>query len=341
MNSPKTSKYFSPINILYFIAGIFLLGLLLLQVDFKNLVSLILNIPPGLLILGLLIYLCKALVRGFRFWRINAPSRPGYLKMLRLSLASSLASQLLPLKMGELTYVYAVKKDFQTSISQGLSSLIIVRIFDLLAISLLFVLAALLNVLPGSLSIYFNYVVAFIGFLLLCLLALVFAGRFFTAISGRLLAHRWLKKYALLHKLQKAGEDLLVDLGKYRGKQYLELIGYPLLEWGINFAMYFVLLRGIGLSPHLLDPVVAVTFAALASLLPISSFGSFGTQEAGWATGLILLGYSQDSALTSAFATHLLALGYMLILGGAAWLSYFAGAGATAQAEQPPADLKG
>ena len=64
---------------------------------------------------------------------------------------------------------------------------------------------------------------------------------------------------------------------------------------------------------------------ALASVLPVNSFGNFGTQEAGWASGMVLLGYSQQTALTSGFATHLLSLAYMLVLGGAAWISYLAG----------------
>lgn len=338
MKPPSVSKHLTPLNTLYFLLGTALLIVLLIQVDFQRLVRQVLDIPPGLLLLGGVLYLCKGAVRGIRFWRINAAARPGYWKMLRLTFATSLASQLLPFKLGELTYVYGIRRELRTPLSEGLSALIIIRIFDLLAISLLFVIAAVALSLPGGFSIYFYYILALIGVLLALLVGFIFAGRYFTTISARLLALLRLKDNHLLHKLQKSLANLLTELGKYRGGQYIELIGYPFVEWGINFVMYGVLLRGIGLSPRALDPVVAVTFAALANLLPLNSVGNFGVQDAGWTTGMLLLGYPQADALASALATHLLTLGYMLILGGIAWFSYLISAGDRGEAAVSPTD---
>ncbi len=340
MNTAKNTKYFNPLNILYFVLGTLLVVFLLFQIDFQDMLSVILNVSPGMLVLGGLLYLCKGLVRGFRFWRINANLRPGFFRMLRLTLGTSLASQLLPLKLGELTYIYAARKDFRTTLSQSLSVLIVVRIFDMLAISLLFVLAALLLAVPGYLTIYFRYIVAFIALLLLVLVIFLVAGRHVSAVGGWLMRVRWFNRSRWLRKIEQTVEALLEELSRFRGSQYLELAGYSLLEWGVNFGMYAALLYGIGLTPSLFDPVVAVTFAALASLLPINSFGNFGMQEAGWMTGMMLLGYSRETALTSAFATHLLSLGYMLILGGAAWLSYLVNGRFSSLAAAPPVDKR-
>lgn len=335
MKSTAVTKHLTPLNLLYFVLGTLLLVILLLQVDFQGLTQQVLNIPPGLLLLGGVLYLCKGAARGVRFWRMNAAARPGYWKMLRLTFATSLASQLLPFKLGELTYVYVVKRELRTPISQGLSALIIIRIFDLLAIALLFVLAAAVLSLPGDFSIYFNYILALIGGLLALLAGFIFAGKYFAILSARLLALTWLRRVRLAQKMQQSMAELLAELGKFRGRQYVELIAYPLIEWGINFVMYGVLLRGIGLSPRALDPVVAVTFAALANLLPLNSVGNFGVQDAGWTSGMLLLGYPQDIALTSALSTHLLALGYMLVLGGIAWLSYLVRPGAAQETAAP------
>lgn len=334
MKSTSLSRHLTPLNILYFLLGTALLVVLLLQVDFQGLLRQIVNIPVRLLLLGGVLYLCKGAVRAVRFWRINAAARPGYWKMLRLTFATSLASQLLPFKLGELTYVYGIKRELQTPVSQGLSALIIIRIFDLLAISLLFVIASAALSLPGSFSVYFKSILGLIAILVALLAGFIFAGRYFAALSARLMALPRLKEIRLLQKVQKSMADLLAELGKYRGRQYVELIAYPLVEWSINFVMYWVLLRGIGLTPRALDPVVAVTFAALANLLPLNSVGNFGVQDAGWTSGMLLLGYGQDAALTSALSTHLLTLGYMLVLGGAAWLSYLIGASARTAAKR-------
>jgi glycosyltransferase 2 family protein len=322
MQKQGARKYISPLNILFFGLGLLLLAFLLSQVDFQNLARLIAHIPPIYLVLGGIIYLLKSTIRSFRFWRINAEAHPSFLKMLRLTLASSLASQLLPLKLGELTYIYLVKKEIDSPITQGISSLIIIRIFDLLAISILFILAALGFGISNGLSVYFSYVLGFIAFLVILLIALVSAGKYFSPIANRLVQNTFLGKIPLIGKAQNGLERILAGLGKFKGKEMIELVSYPLLEWLVNFAMYHVLLQGMGLSPRPLDTVIGVSFAALASVLPVNSFGNFGTQEAGWATGLLLSGFSQQTALASGFATHLLALGFMLGMGGVAWISY-------------------
>ncbi|MBE0699246.1 MAG: flippase-like domain-containing protein [Anaerolineaceae bacterium] len=318
MQKQAARKYISPLNILFFGIGLLLLIFLLSQVDFQNLARFIANIQPIYLLLGGLIYLIKSAIRALRFWRINAEAHPSFLKMLRLTLASSLASQLMPLKLGELTYIYLVKKDIGSPISQGISSLIIIRIFDLLAISILFILAALGFGMPTGLSVYFSYVLGFITFLVIILASLVGAGKFFSPIVNTLVQKTFLGKIPLIGKAQDGLERILAGLGKFNRKETVELVIYPLLEWSVNFAMYHVLLEGMGLSPRPLDTIIGVTFAALASVLPVNSFGNFGTQEAGWATGLILSGFTQQTALASGFATHLLSLGYMLVMGGAA-----------------------
>jgi hypothetical protein len=244
------------------------------------------------------------------------------MRMLRLTLASSLASQLMPLKLGELAYVYLVKKDFQSTLTQGISSLVVIRIFDLLAISILFILALLGFGLPAGMSIYLYYVLAFIAALVFGLFALVSGRKFLPAFTSHLVQTTFLRKIPAAVKLQTSIENILHDLGQYKGKEYGELMVYPLLEWSTNFAMYHILLLGMGFSPRLLHTVTGVSFAALASVLPINSFGNFGTQEAGWATGLMLSGFSQQAAITSGFATHLLSLAFMLVMGGIAWVAY-------------------
>ena len=322
MQKPIARKHLSPLNIFYFCLGLGLLYWLLKDTDLAQLFQLIANIKKEYLILGGVIYFLKGLMRSVRLARSNKNAKPGILSMLRLTLASSLASQLLPFKLGELSYVYLVKKEFKRSVSQGLSSLMIVRIFDLLAISLLFVLTSLVLGIPTDLSIYFFYILGFICLLLLLLFVLLLTARNHEVVLNLLDRLTGIIKLPLVARIQHALKELFVELAAYSMKDYGEFIIYALIEWSINYAMYHLILIGMNLSPQFFDTVVGVTFAALASVLPVNSFGNFGTQEAGWATGLLFLGYSQQTAIASGFATHLLSLAYMLVLGGAAWISY-------------------
>ena len=161
-------------NILFFLFGLAVLFFLLKQIDFRNLVDLIFKIKPEYLLLGGILYLCKGLLRAFRFKRANQDYPLPFLKMLRLTFASSLASQVLPLKLGELTYVYLLKRDNRASISHGLSSLMIMRLIDLLAVSLLFIIFTITVQVPAGLTVYFNSILGFMALLLLIILFVIF-----------------------------------------------------------------------------------------------------------------------------------------------------------------------
>ena len=318
-----SKKTLSPWNILYFVIGLFVLYFLLKQINFHDLIQLIFQVKIEYFLLGGLLYLCKSLMRALRFKRINQRFSPRFLEMLRLTLATSLASQIMPMKLGELSYVYLIKKEEKSSISYGLSSLIVIRLIDLLAISLLFIVITLITHPSAKLSIYFQSILWFIAFLLAIIFGLLILSAFDRANLQFLLRFRLVERLPLLKKLALGLDNFLTNLKQYTILEYLEWTGLASIEWLINYFIFYVLMVGLGLTPTFFDTVVSVTFASLASVLPINSIGNFGTQEAGWATGMVLLGYSKEIAIASGFATHLLTMAYMLLFGGIAWISYF------------------
>jgi glycosyltransferase 2 family protein len=322
MSLPAKKHPITPLRMVYFVLGLAVLFFLLRYINFGELVHVLFSIRPEYLLLAGTGYLFKAIIRGWRFQQMQAGSKQPFWRFLRLTMATSLASQVMPLKLGEFSYVYLVKKEFNAPVAQGLSSLMIIRMCDLLAISLWFILAAFFLHLPGGFSTYLYSIAAFIGVLLAGLIGVIAAIRYFPSRANRLLHAAVFQRTPLLARLQAALVKIMADLGEYPQPRYLRWLFGALAEWLVNFGVYHTLLVGIGLAPHLIDSVVGVTFAALASTLPINSFGNFGTQEGGWMTGLVLMGYTQQAAILSGFATHLLSLAFMLIFGGSAWLTY-------------------
>ena len=173
MTFSSIKKRLSIWNILFFAFGLLVLFFLLKQINFQDLVNLLIKVKMEYLLMGGVLYLCKGLLRALRFKRANQRYPISFLKMLRLTYASSLASQVLPLKLGELTYVYLLKRDNRASISHGLSSLMVIRLIDLLAVSLLFIIVTLVAPVPAGLGIYFNAILAFMAFLLAAILGVV------------------------------------------------------------------------------------------------------------------------------------------------------------------------
>jgi len=303
----------------YFLVGLALLIFLLRQMDLIELWHWMGRMSAAAWALAALAYLAKAAARTTRVLRIHHQPFSAWGRMMRLMLASSLAGQVLPFKLGELSYIYLLKKDQRLSVVDGVSSLLLLRIWDMLAISAWFVLAMWLAGALASLTVYFYAVLFFLaGLLLATTLLLVFSShsqRILQALEG------WLE-WPLWKKAWSALRAVLRTMSAVRRREFAEWSAWAALEWGINYLAYHILLLGIGLTPSLFETVTAVSFAALASILPINSFGNFGLQEAGWATGLISLGYEKSAALTSGFATHLLTLLLIAIFGGLAWLTY-------------------
>ena len=55
-----------------------------------------------------------------------------------------------------------------------------------------------------------------------------------------------------------------------------------------------------------LETLAGATGAVISNVLPINSFGSFGTLEAGWTGGFVLVGMSGQDAITTAFGSHII-----------------------------------
>lgn len=347
MREPGKQRIVTPLRVVSFLAGVVVLVLLLRQVDFGELGRLLFQARMEWVLLGGAAYLVKSSLRARRTASLLQGARPRFLPMLRLSLASSLAGQILPFKLGEIVYVYLLRREMKSPITEGVSSLMLIRIFDLLGIALLFIGAAVVFGLPPGFSNYLTYIIAFVALLLAFLAAAAAVLRalpFLTSRApelGRRLrwterrdrAAGWLERKSprarelagrMFTRMEGSARRLAGSLRAYRGRQIAGWFALALLEWLANLVVYHCLLHAIGLAPHPFDTAAAVTFAALASVLPVNSLGSFGTQEAGWTAGLMLLGYDASTAITSGFATHLLQLGYNLLLGGLAWISYMA-----------------
>ncbi len=306
----------------FFIIGFVLLYFLLQQIQLSELYHLILTVQPQYLLLGALVYLCKASIRAIRLLRINNLPNKDWIRAFRLTLATSLASQVFPFKLGEFTYIYLLKKDQRLSVTEGISSLLVTRIWDMMAISVLFVAFTIFIGFFPTMSVYFYAILIFLCALLFCTIALIALSHSATRFVhySELLKTRI--PIPIFIRILEGIRRVIHILGGYRLREYGEWIVWALLEWGINYIAYHILMLGIGLNPSFFATVTAVSFAALANVLPINSFGSFGIQEAGWATGLVALGYQQTVAITSGFATHLLTLMFIAISGVVAWFTY-------------------
>ena len=317
-------KPFSIANIIGFLLGLLLIYLLLLQIDVKANINLLWKIDLRYLLAGAVFYLLRYFVRTLRFRYINQGSHPiNFFKLLKVVFATSLASQTLPFRLGDLSYVYLTRRDNDLGVESGVLSILMIRIFDLFSTGIIFLggIFFLKNMDFSSLYKYIFIIAGFILMIVLMIAALLIWNHTLLELIRKIikiLLGKWEKIHnkvlRFINNLDSSFDDL------HHNFNFLHFSVISITEWLLNYFIFYLLLLGLSIDIQFPEALIAVTFAAFASILPINSFGNFGTQEAGWSIGLILLGFSKDVAVMTGFASHIYTLIYIVVFGGLSWL---------------------
>ncbi len=266
------------------------------------------------------LHLCIYALRAWRFaLLVPRAERPAFGPVMAVSAAHNLASYVLPAKTGEATLVVYLKAHCGVSGAAGLASLVVSRLFDL-AVLCAGVSAATLVLgwgSEGALGRLVPLALVLLG------LAAVLA---FLCLRPHLLSvgTGWALRRLRLGRLA-IGRAILARLGRVgaaleatgRGTTPAAVLAASVGIWLLVFAFYAVLARGVGLPEWVGYPeaVFGSSLAVLFNLRPVNGFAGFGTQEAGWKIGFVLLGVEGDLALATGLAVHLVQLANVVLLG--------------------------
>jgi len=237
----------------------------------------------------------------------------------------SMLNNVLPMRTGELSFPYLLH-ELGAEWSSGLAVLVIARLFDLLAVCLLFMVAAMgrLSALSGSVRIVFAAAAAISLGLGVVLAALPVLGqRILDFLSARLHTHTRLADIWRM-RVRPPAQKAIHALDTMRaGQVYWATLLYSVLIWLATYAWFTAFLSGIGAPAAFGDVALGASLAVIAKSLPFSAVGGFGAHEAGWALGFVLLGQPVEMAIVSGLAVNMLTLVASLLCGIASlgWLA--------------------
>lgn len=257
-----------------------------------------------------------------RAWRfrllVPPPARPAFGPTLAVSAAHNLASYVLPAKTGEATLVLYLKGYAGVPAAAGLASLVVSRLFDLAVLcaavaAALAVTAERVTALGEPLPL-----IAALAALAVALAAACLRPQALPSLTGWLLERLRLQRVAagraVLSRLERIGSALRATSG---ARTQLACLALTAGQWALVFAFYAVLARGTGLPSDIgyAEAMFGSSLAVLFNLLPVNGFAGFGTQEAGWKIGFVLLGVEPELALATGLAVHLVQLADVVLLG--------------------------
>ncbi len=303
-------------------AGIVLL--LLLQISLRDLYTLLRTIDPFWLAAGSFAYLLCNLFRAFRFrWLIHSKGVP-LSDLFKITSFYHLSLMVLPSKLGELSYPYLLNRISGRHVTEGLASLVVSRVYDFFII-----LLVLLCVSIGYQTLFkvnpFLLIPAVILLILLIVLVFFYMGRllkWLSKILARIFNRTRSKNSGSLPWFQKKIEEMAEDFDSIKArKTYLPVTLTSVASWAMIFFVFYAYMKGFGVEVSSTKLILGSTIAVIGNAIPISGIGNWGTLEAGWAAGFLMVGLSKEKAITTGFGVHILIFIVCAIMSFFCWVT--------------------
>ena len=277
------------------------------QIDSAELIDTARSMTPRYLGTFVALLLTGAVARAVRFWLLLDRTAP--LRLLTMIvMARNLFVDLIPARLGELSYVYLLTQRAGRPAEDGLASLFLAVLFDLVALAPLLLLAILIVGGEGTISVPVLTAAA-VTLGALAFAAMRVAAPVGTWIAGTIApngtAHWRVKAAGLIHRTVEALRD--VQGRRIFGRVLLVSMVVRLCKFGSYYFLVLAIMTPLGYSIGGLGffrVFLGVVTAELAAALPIHGIAGFGTFEAAWALSFSQLGFSTENAIMSGILTH-------------------------------------
>lgn len=269
-----------------------------------------------------LIRTCLQAVRYRLLLRPAAGEPPSFFHLLLVTLSRNMFVDMLPARLGELSYIAMLNRGYRVSGQACISSLVISFIFDLVALTCLIVVLVVMQVMGGLFQDWMFVVLVVLVVVIGLLLVLVFP--VLAAVNRWVRRIDWVNK-GLFSRLIIFSDKVQVALDDTRAAGIVMPV--LLLSLGIRVTKYlglYCLFIGVVVDafPEMTTGIVTVTAALISAeagaSLPIPAFMSFGTYEAAGMLALVVLGANSATSLVVMLAMHVISqvIDYLLGLAG-------------------------
>ncbi len=310
----RTARIVLP-TILVIIISIFLLK----EIDPKKIPETLSRVSFQAITIGFVCYCLLVFAKTLRFrtiLRLDSSVQQVY-PILALH---TFWGNLLPMRTGDISYVYLMQRRQNVEATQGIASLMVASLIDLVLLVGLMVVSVipLLDQLGSQFSwtiLFFTPLLIGIGLLSVMVFACIAPElcKSITAKCARPLL-RWEKRP--LTWIVNNIISIVNHLTVFRlNTHLLKVWAYSLLCLIIRFGFQCYLVSEMGVDIPLIEVLFALAFTNGFNLLPIQSVANFGTTEFPFAWLLNYFGTSLDTAIATGISLHLLILLYCLPLG--------------------------
>jgi len=304
-----------PLILLSLVLSVFLLYVLFTRVRPADFIDVLTSVYLPALLVYMTVNLAATFLRAWRYRVLLHPIPISWGDILIVTLVRNSFDDLLPARIGSLSYIYVLTERLEKPFEHAASSFVIAFVFDFLTLAPFLIAAVLIVALFAVLAWKIAEATSFFRRAATALIAKT-RWRGHPAVFRSF--EKWDRTVAILRQTRARGDyprvlaaSLFIRLGKY-----LSL-----------FALLYAVLRSRGVSFPELDfwkTVLGLTGAELTSALPLKGLAGFGTWESAWAAALQLMRFDPGLAILSGLGIHLITnlFEYGLGLAGLAVLAF-------------------
>lgn len=290
---------------------IILVLLLLTQVSLSDIISALASVNPLYLAASFILFILLYVTRALRFCvMLNVKDLAG---MFNIVCTHSMANNVVPFRAGELAFVYLAKMRMGISMGVGMAVIALSRLYDVLAICILFIASLLLAREGfGYFSGFVPFVAALALALALLIIAIVWLNKYFAAFTRRVFS---IKVLDGLRTIPAKVDEICGYCSSLRtGRSTAAILAITMAMWAFQALNMYLISSGMGLGLNFWTAVVGMLLAIVLIALPIQGVGNFGSFELAWAAIFVALGAPVAAAVSSGFAVHLIILFFTTIL---------------------------
>ena len=273
-----------------------------------------------LMVAGLGMWVLLYMARSARFVLL-APKTP-YLHMLSIAAVHNFLLRIMPMRTGDLSYGFLMKRAGTAQLGEALLSLLLFRLLDATTVVLYFAVSLAFHkgvylwdrstgiLAAGVALVGFAMVAMNLGRLL----------RWGTSVLRRACQLVGLARRPFVDKALDRLEASVNSFAHVRPKVILQISGASLVVWLLTYGTFFVIMRAFSMPVGVVQTVLGSTAAVVTGFLPIGGLGSFGTLEVGWTAGFFLVGLPESKAASSGFGVSMATFVYTALLGLVGWI---------------------
>jgi glycosyltransferase AglD len=264
------------------------------------------HITPGYLLIGVLICLCAWWLRGWRYHMIlqSLNYRVPVLVATACVFVSQTVNIIVPARLGDFVRVFILKHEYNTTYSEGVSSLVVERVFDIITVALLGAVSLLfvLNAPPWIYTIIILPLVAGVIFfgILICFGKYSSNNRYIQIVL------------TMLHEIKRASLSV---------RSIIALGSSSIIIWLLDILVCVAVIMMFQQQIPFAVVTLAIVIGNLVKAVPITP-GGIGTYEPALTATFLLFGVPLDIAVLIPIIDHLIK-NLVTIVGGIISIYFF------------------